>query len=176
MSINVVPWLWRSKTVPIGKEEHSVATLQRQINRILNDFISRSSAFPAVVSEPIAHLSERLGSFVPNVSVAQGDGRLLVTVECPGMDERDVELCLTRDGLIVRGERKAPTFDATPDSWLYVESSFGKFERIVPLHEVAVEVDGIQATASKGVITVVLPLKSSPGQPEERKLAIRPIE
>jgi HSP20 family protein len=176
MSINVVPWLWRSKTVPIGKEEHSVATLQRQINRILNDFVSRTSVFPAVVSEPIAQLSERLGSFVPNVSVARGEGRLLVTVECPGMDERDVELSLTGDGLIVRGDRKPPNSDVGADEWLYVESSFGRFERIVPLHEVAVDEDGIQATASKGVVTITLPLRKPAAAPEERKVAIKPVK
>ena len=175
MTKKVVPWLWRSKTVPLGKEEHSVAILQRQINRLFSDFVSKSSLFPAVVSEPLAQLSERIGSFVPNVSVAKVDGRLIVTVECPGMDERDIEICLTRDGLILRGERKPPTLDEEQGEWLYVESSFGKFERIVPLTDLGVDEDGIEATARKGIITIVMPLKGSL-ESVEKKVNIKGVE
>ncbi len=160
MTKNIVPWLWRSKTVPIGKEEHSVAALQRQVNRLFSDFASGSTIIPDFVSEPLAQLGERLSSFVPNVNVARRPESLLVVVEAPGMEAQDIEISVTRDGLTIRGERKPLNDSVGGDEWVYVESSFGSFERIVPLSDLVVNHDAIEATASKGVVTIVIPLKS----------------
>jgi HSP20 family protein len=168
MTKNIVPWLWRSKTVPIGKEEHSVAALQRQINRLFSDFASGSTIIPDFVSEPLAQLGERLTSFVPNINVAKRPESLLVVVEAPGMDAQDIEISVTRDGLIIRGERKALYEAVAAEEWVYVESSFGSFERIVPLSDLVVDEDAIEATASKGVVTIVLPLKSGVSTSEKR--------
>jgi HSP20 family protein len=161
MTKNVVPWLWRSKTVPIGKGEHSVAALQRQINRLFSEFSSGSSLIPDFVSEPLVQLGERLSSFVPNVNVAKGDSALIVTVEVPGMEAKDIEISVTRDGVTIRGDRK-PFHEALGggDS-VYVESSFGSFERIIPLSDSVVDEDAIEATADKGIVTIVLPVKNS---------------
>jgi HSP20 family protein len=168
MTKNIVPWLWRSKTVPIGREEHSVAALQRQINRLFSDFASGSTIIPDFVSEPLAQLGERLTSFVPNINVAKRSDSLLVVVEAPGMDAQDIEISVTRDGLTIRGERKALYDSVESDEWVYVESSFGAFERIVPLSDHVVDEDAIEATASKGVVTIVLPLKTGVTSSEKR--------
>lgn len=149
-----------------------MAALQRQINRLFSDFASGSSIIPDFVSEPLAQLGERLSSFVPNVNVAKREDSLLVVVEAPGMDAQDIELSVTRDGLTIRGERKAPYESVGEGEWVYVESSYGSFERIVPLNDLVVDEDAIEATASKGMVTILLPLKSGVSS-SGKKLTIR---
>lgn len=161
MAGNIVPWSWKRKRIPLGKEEHSLTTLQRQMNRLFNDFVSGSSLLPEFVSEPLVQLGERWGAFAPNVNVSKTPQALIVTVEVPGMDEKDIELSLTQESLAIRGERKQDHEESSEDGWKYVESSYGAFERIVPLAGLVIEEDKVEASADKGIVTITLPFKES---------------
>lgn len=172
MSGNVVPWRWKKKRVPVGPEKDAVTNLQKQINRLFNEVVSGSTILPDFVSEPLAQLGERLTTFAPTVNVRKGEGAIIVSVEVPGMDERDIEISLTSDGLAIRGERK-PDFDERDDEgWTYVESAYGPFERIVPLGDLRVNQDKVEATASKGIVTITLPLLAS-SEVSERRVNIK---
>lgn len=170
MSGNVVPWRWKKKTVPVGGQHVALSNLQRQVNRLFNEVVAGSSLLPDFVSEPLAQLGERLTTFAPNVNVRKTEAALVVDVELPGMDERDVEISLTTESLTIRGERKASSDDGSLDEWRYSESSFGFFERVVPLGGLTVQEDKVQATASKGIVTITLPLAGS------AELAVKRVE
>lgn len=160
MNGSIVPWRWRKRTVPVGGQQDAVSNLQRQVNRLFNEVITGSTILPDFVSEPLQQLGERLTTFAPNVNVRKTESAVIVAVELPGMDERDVEISLTTDGLAIRGERK-PDGDAMGgDEWGYSESQYGPFERIVPLTGLRVREDGVDATASKGIVTITLPLQA----------------
>ena len=175
MSGNVVPWRWKKKRVPFGPERDAVTNLQQQINRLFNDVVSGASILPDFVSEPLAQLGEKLATFAPTVNVCKDETAIVVQVELPGMDERDIELSLTSQGLAIRGERK-PLMDPAGDSgWTYVESAYGPFERIVPLGDLRVQEDKVEATASKGIVTITLPLVDSPDS-GSKKLSIKVAE
>jgi HSP20 family protein len=174
MSGNIVPWSWKRKRLPLGKDEHAVSALQRQVNRLFAEFSSGSSFLPDFFAEPLAQIGERWSSFAPNVNVNKTEKALVVTVEVPGMDERDIELSLTKDALTIRGERKQSHEEKGEDGWNYVESSYGTFERVVPLNELVVHEDGVQASASKGIVTITLPLKES-GAGGAKKVSIRSV-
>jgi HSP20 family protein len=173
MSMNIVPWTWKRKRVPVGKDEQSISALQRQMNRVFNDLLSGSSILPEFFSEPLTQLGERWTAFVPNVNVSKNETALIVTVEVPGMDEKDIELSLTKDGLAIRGERKQAHEEKGEGGWNYVESSYGSFERIVPLSDLVIDDDQVTATSSKGMVTITLPFKES-AQPSPKKVSIRP--
>jgi HSP20 family protein len=173
MSMNIVPWAWKKKRVPIGKDEQSLSMLQRQMNRVFNDLISGSSLLPDFFSEPLTQLGERLTAFVPNVNVSKTDTALIVTIEVPGMDEKDIELSLTKDGLAIRGERKQSHDEKGEGGWNYVESAYGAFERIVPLSDLVIDDDNVTATSAKGIVTITLPFKES-AQVSPKKVSIRP--
>jgi len=172
MTGNIVPWSWKRKRVPVGKDEHPVSSLQSQINRVFNDFMTGSSRLPDFFSEPLAQLGERWSAFSPNVNVTKTDRELLVTVEVPGMDEKDIELTLTQEGLTIRGERKSSHEESSEGGWTYVESSFGSFERIVPLADLQIDEDKVEATASKGIVRISLPLVPA-AQSSAKKVSIR---
>jgi HSP20 family protein len=172
MSGNVVPWRWKKKRVPVGPEKDAVTNLQQQINRLFNEVVAGSSLLPDFMSEPLAQLGERLTTFAPTVNVRKTDAAIVVSVEVPGMDERDIELSLTSQGLTIRGERKPDFDDSDDEGWTYVESSYGVFERIVPLGDLQIRQDKVEATASKGIVTITLPLLA-PSEVSERRLNIK---
>lgn len=172
MTGNIVPWRWRKKRVPIGPERDAVTNLQKQINWLFSEVMSNSSRLPEFMSEPIAQLGERLTSFTPNVNVRKTEAAIIVSIELPGMDERDVEISLTSEGLTIRGERKIQVDEVGEDGWSYAESSFGAFERIVPLGELRVHEDRVEATASKGIVMITLPLRAH-AEVQARKVDIK---
>jgi HSP20 family protein len=173
MTGNIVPWRWKKKTVPVGGQQDAVSNLQRQVNRLFNEVVSGSSILPDFMSEPIAQLGERLTTFAPNVNVRKTEAAVIVAVELPGMDERDVEICLTTDGLAIRGERKPDADALEAGEWNYSESAYGPFERIVPLAGLRIQEDRVDATASKGIVTITLPLQGEEETPV-KKVQIRP--
>ena len=175
MSGNVVPWRWKKKRVPVGPEKDTVTNLQRQINRLFNDVVAGSSMLPDFMSEPLAQLGERLTTFAPTVNVRKTDAAVIVSVEVPGMDERDLEISLTSQGLTIRGERRSDFDERDDQGWNYVESSFGPFERIVPLGGLSVNQDKVEATAAKGIVTITLPILAS-SETLERKVDIKVSE
>lgn len=174
MSGNIVPWSWKKKRLPVGKDEHPVSALQRQVNRLFAEFGSGSSILPDFFTEPLAQIGERWNAFAPNVNVTKNNSALVVSVEVPGMDEKDIELSLTKDALTIRGERKQIHEEKSEGGWNYVESSFGSFERVVPLNELVVDEDRVEASASKGIVTITLPFRAgSEGAP--KKVSIRSV-
>lgn len=173
MSGSIVPWRWKKKKVPVGGQRDSLASLQRQVNRLFNQVVAGSTILPDFVSEPLAHLGEQLATFNPNVNVHKTANSIIVSVELPGMDERDVELSLTSDGLTIRGERKPPGGEDGEDDWNYSESAYGPFERVVPLGGLRIQEERVEATASKGIVTIVLPLQATADAPA-KKVEIRP--
>ena len=173
MTGNIVPWRWKKKTVPVGGQQDAVSNLQRQVNRLFNEVVSGSSILPDFVSEPLAQLGERLTTYAPNVNIRKTDTAVIVAVELPGMDERDVEISLTTDGLAIRGERKPDADALDAGEWNYSESEYGPFERIVPLAGLHIHEDKVDATASKGIVTITLPLMGEAEIPA-KKVQIRP--
>ena len=127
------------------------------------------------MSEPLAQLGERLTTFAPTVNVRKTDAAVIVSVEVPGMDERDLEISLTSQGLTIRGERRSDFDERDDQGWNYVESSFGPFERIVPLGGLSVNQDKVEATAAKGIVTITLPILAS-SETLERKVDIKVSE
>ena len=173
MSVNIVPWAWKRKRVPVGKDAQSLSALQRQMNRVFNDLLVGSSILPEFVSEPLSQLGERISGFVPSVNVVKAEAALIVTVELPGMDENDIELSLTKDGLAIRGERRQMHEEGGEREWHYVESTYGTFERIVPLSDLVIDEDRVEATSAKGIVTITLPFKST-SHTSAKKVTIRP--
>ena len=173
MTGNIVPWRWKKKKVPVGGQQDAVSTLQRQVNRLFTEVMSGSTMLPDFVSEPLAQLGERLTTYAPNVNVRKTEAAVIVAVELPGMDERDVEISLTSDGIAIRGERKPDGDSMGGDEWSYSESDYGPFERIVPLSGLRIQEDKVDATASKGIVTITLPLKAEADAPV-KKVPIRP--
>ena len=172
MASSIVPWTNRKKRISIAKDDPSSGALQRNLGRLFNEFLA-SSLVPEVLSEPLSQFGDRLSGFNPAVNVLKSHSQIVITIEVPGMDERDIEISLTKDGLTIRGERRAQLPAASAEGESYEESLYGAFERIVPLAGLLVNEDEVEATASKGMVTITLPLAPQ-ASGSVRRVSIRP--
>lgn len=94
---------------------------------------------------------------LPRADFAETDKEFLINVELPGMDEKDVEVRLNGNQLVVKGERKQKKEDK--DKYFHrVETTYGAFERRFELpQEVAREPDKLVATFHNGMLEIKVP-------------------
>jgi HSP20 family molecular chaperone IbpA len=94
--------------------------------------------------------------FVPVCDVFGREGDLVVHLEVPGIDpERDVTIQVEDDVLVIRGERSTKE-EVEEKDYYRMESSYGSFERRLPIPE-GVKEDDIVATYADGMLEIVLP-------------------
>jgi HSP20 family protein len=94
-------------------------------------------------------------TFVPRVNVSEDDKEVLVTADVPGLDEKDLEVTITKDSLTIKGEKKEETEEKNKN-YYRMERSYGSFQRVIPL---TAEIDETRAKAKfkNGVLKVTLP-------------------
>ncbi|TIT27253.1 MAG: Hsp20/alpha crystallin family protein, partial [Mesorhizobium sp.] len=93
-----------------------------------------------------------------------------ITVELPGIDEKNVEIKLANRILTLKGEKKEEKEEKDNDYYLS-ERRYGSFQRSFQLPE-GVDADKIDATFAKGVLTVKLP-KTAEAQKAEKKITVK---
>jgi HSP20 family protein len=143
---DLIPWGRQSSTAPVAYQtpgSNPVASFRREFDRMFDDLLNGS--LPAF----------GLGRAMtwPHVELSETDRELRVSVELPGMNERDVELTVDDGVLTIRGEKRSETDDKDRG---YSERFYGRFERRVALPS---NVDEGKAEASfrDGVLMVTLP-------------------
>lgn len=146
-----------------GSVEHPLMAMQRELDRMFEGF------GPSVFGE--RELEKRLSGFQPRVDLTETAKEFVVTAEIPGMDEKDLDLSIRENSLVLKGEKKSEIDRSEGEGRRYVERSFGSFQRVIPL-VVDIDEDNIEASYKKGVLTVKLP-KSKDANPQTKKITIR---
>jgi HSP20 family protein len=153
-------------------------SLRQQIDRLFEDFGRGSALSPLSRSlfdvEPLSRNlfdveplwgRELSGRGMPAVDISEQARSYEITAELPGMDEKDIEIKLSNDSLIIRGEKKSD-IEEQRKGYHLSERSYGSFERVFNLPK-GVDADKIDAHFSKGVLTVSLPKKAEAIKPEK---------
>ena len=163
---DVAPKVTPGTQLDVRREwEYPFGAFQRQMNKVFDDF------FGGFDLSPWAPLERRLAiSFTPHVDVSETDKEIKVSAELPGMDEKDIDVSLTRDTLTIKGEKKEEKEDKGKD-YYKMERSYGTFTRSIPL-PAEVDTDKVQATFKKGVLEITLP-KSAKAIQETKKIPIK---
>ncbi|MCX8023516.1 MAG: Hsp20/alpha crystallin family protein [Syntrophorhabdaceae bacterium] len=134
---------------------------QEEMTRLMDSF------FGSFGIEP---LEKKMGVFTPSVDVVDAGKEIKVTAELPGIDEKNVEVSLEKDALIIKGEKKEER-EEKKESYYYAERSYGSFLRTIPLPD-EVDMDKAKATFKNGVLTVTLP-KTEKALKETKKIPIK---
>jgi len=136
------------------------AVLRREIDGLFDGFLSGFGA-PA----------RGLEAFNPSVDVAENDKEIRITAELPGVEEKDVEVSLSGNGITIRGEKRAEKEEKGEERYR-LERSYGAFRRSFSL---PCEVDAGKAAASfkKGVLTVTLPKSAEAAK--TKKIAVKTV-
>jgi HSP20 family protein len=104
------------------------------------------------------------GYWTPSVDISEEPDKLIMTVELPGVDKKDVKISLHENVLTIEGQKVRQT-EEQKDKYYRCERSYGKFSRSFTL-PTKVVADKIDASYKDGVLTVTLP-KVEEAQPRQ---------
>ena len=145
---DLIPRSLRKGHLPITHEDaNPFSLLQREMDSLFDNFHRAFDAGPWV--------EDNNGSFSPKVDVIDGEKEIRVTAELPGIDEKNVEVLLSRDSLTIKGEKKDER-ERSGKNYYRSECSYGSFSRTIPLPE-EINAEKAEAHYKKGVLTVTLP-------------------
>lgn len=103
------------------------------------------------------------------VDVSEDDKSYKIAAELPGLDEKDVEVSLTDDSIVLKGEKSQDKEERGKN--LYVsERSYGVFRRSFALPKDA-DRKAIDARFAKGVLTVMIP--KNPAAQKVEKIQVK---
>jgi HSP20 family protein len=130
-------------------EEHPLTTLREAVDDLFDDFFGESG---------LGSLGRPRGgweAFDPQIDAVESDEDIRVSVELPGMDEKDIDVTVSRDTLTIGGNKRQEEREEG-HNYYHAERSYGSFRRSVPL---PCEVDASRADAvfRKGLLTITLP-------------------
>lgn len=94
-------------------------------------------------------------SVTPPIDVHETADEIVVTAALPGMKADDVEITMTGQNLVLRGELKADD-TVKNDQYLYRERRFGAWSRSLQL-PVRVQGDRAEASFADGILTLRIP-------------------
>ncbi|HTO10322.1 MAG TPA: Hsp20/alpha crystallin family protein [Candidatus Binatia bacterium] len=136
----------------------NVSDIQGEVNRLFDTFLGRP-----VGSAPVTR------AWLPAVDMHETNDDLVLTVEVPGVREKDVTVSITGDLLSIKGERRWDD-QTTDQQYLHTERVYGQFERLVQL-PMAVQAEKVKATYRDGVLQITLP-KAEELKPRQIKIDI----
>ena len=145
------------------------SNLRNEVDRLFEDFDRGFWRYP--LGRPIFDIEpfwqrELSWGATPAVDIVEKDSGFEVTVELPGMDEKNLEVKLSDGTLTIKGEKQEEKEEKKKDYYLQ-ERHFGSFERSFAVPE-GVDVDKIEASFKKGVLTLMLPKKPEAQKPAKK--------
>ncbi len=147
---------------------HPLENLRRQVDQLFEDFHISGLRLPfrrnPFDAEP-AWKRELLGHSMPAVDIAEKDKFFELSAELPGLDETNIEIKLSDGNLLIRGE-KMEEIEENKKGYYLSERHYGAFERIFNLPK-GIDPERIEASFSKGVLTVKMPKKPEAIKPEK---------
>lgn len=167
-------------SVPVTKSESSASppvfmqawrpfeSLRRQVDRLFEDFTLNPFQLPlrrpAFDLEPFWQPESWVAA--PALDFVERDNTFEVTVELPGLDEKNIEVNLSNGVLTIKGQKEEEKVEKKEDFHLR-ERRFGSFARSLRVPD-TVDADKIEAGFKKGVLTVTLPKKPEAQKPVKR--------
>ncbi len=133
-------------------------TLQDRMNRLFRD------SFGDTREEALS-----TSTFAPPVDVYEDEHNITLKIEVPGIDEKDIDVRIENNTLVVHGERKFEK-EEKEENFRRVERQYGSFTRSFTLPN-TVDTDHVQAQYDKGILKVQL-AKKAEAKPKQIKVNV----
>jgi HSP20 family protein len=146
--------------------------LRREIDRLFDDMNkgwhlpSWRSSFGADRFFPL----QSAFSLAPATDFVEKPESYEISVELPGLDQKDIDVAFADGTLVIKGEKKEEREEKEKGRYL-TERRYGAFQRSFRVPD-GVDPDKVAATFAKGILTVTLP-KTPEAQKPERKIAVK---
>jgi HSP20 family protein len=129
--------------------------MRRLFDTFFDDMLTPFAGFPTFGGRGLGTREMIPERSWPRVDVTEDQNNVFVYADLPGIDEKDLEVSVEEDRIIIRGEKREETEESDRD-YYYHERGLGSFERVLPL-PVEVRSDAAQANFRNGLLTVTLP-------------------
>lgn len=121
-----------------------VDSLQSEMNRVFDAFFGGRGANAGPVRR-----------WVPAMDLVEGEDRLILRADLPGLDRDDIAIEIKDGVLTVSGERKVE-HDDSAEGYYRMERASGSFSRSVSLPD-GIDAERIAADFDRGVLEVSIP-------------------
>jgi HSP20 family protein len=133
-----------------------VVTLQSRLNSLFRDFNDGDGPLTAA-------------SFVPAVDIYEDPQKVVLKLEVPGIEEKDLDIRVENHTLTVKGERKFEK-EEKEENFHRIERRYGSFYRAFTLPS-TVDTENVAATYNAGVLKLELKKKAE-AQPKQIKVNV----
>ena len=133
-----------------------VVALQNRVNSLFREMNEGDSALTTA-------------SFVPAVDIYEDPKRVVLKLEVPGMEEKDLDVRVENNTLTVKGERKFEK-EEKEENFHRIERRYGSFYRAFTLPS-TVDTEHVNAKYNAGVLKLEL-LKKPEAQPKQIKINV----
>ncbi|GLI35215.1 MAG: Hsp20/alpha crystallin family protein [Deltaproteobacteria bacterium] len=147
--MDLIPW----------SPQKELTSLRKEMDNLLNRFFGESR-FPSLFSQ----------EWSPAVDISETDECIYVKAELPGLEAKDIDVSLVGDRLTIKGE-KTKEAEKKGEHFHSIERYSGSFQRSFRLPS-TVQMEKIEATFEKGILTVVLP-KTEEAKSKEIKITVK---
>lgn len=149
-------------------------SFRNEMDRVFDRFAG-SFGFPSLRRmfdiEPAWRYESSFGfAAAPAVDITEDDKAYKIAAELPGTSEKDIEVSLSDDMLVLKGEKRQEREEKEKNRYLS-ERSYGAFQRSFALPD-GIDRDKIAAEFSKGVLTLTLP-KTTDAQKQQKKIEVK---
>ena len=134
-----------------------VMALQNRVNSLFRDF-NEGAESPLTTA-----------SFVPEVDIYEDEKKVMLKLEVPGIDEKDLDVSVENNTLTVKGERKFEK-EEKEENFHRIERRYGSFSRAFTLPS-TVDTEHIEAHYKAGVLELDLQKKPE-AQPKQIKVSV----
>jgi HSP20 family protein len=134
-----------------------VVALQNRVNSIFRDF--NEGGDNALTT----------ASFVPAVDIYEDPQKVVLKLEVPGIEEKDLDVRVENNTLTVKGERKFEK-EEKEENFHRIERRYGSFYRAFTLPS-TVDTESVQANYTAGVLKLELKKKAE-AQPKQIKVNV----
>ncbi|MGO9379464.1 MAG: Hsp20/alpha crystallin family protein [Dissulfurispiraceae bacterium] len=110
------------------------------------------------------------GLVIPSMDLYARKNDIVVKVDLPGVRREDIDLTITKDSLIVKGEVKRDE-EVKEEEYFISERSNGNFSRTITL-PFEVENEKAQASMNNGILEIVIP-KLEEAKAREIKIEVK---
>lgn len=142
-----------------------ISDFYREVDRMFEDTFTELG-FPSLPNSANSNML-----FHPSVDIASTDKEYTITVEVPGIDEKNIKLDLSPEGVLtISGEKKQESEDRGKD-YHSIERSYGSFRRTLTLPE-DVDVDDISTRFKNGILTITVPRQEQSKSSQNRQIPV----
>ena len=135
------------------------STLQDRMNRLFQNSYASEGQEDSLTAT----------AFAPPVDVYEDEHNVVLKIEVPGIDEKDIDVRLENNTLTVHGERKLEK-EEKEENFRRVERRYGSFTRTFTLPS-TLDSESVTANYDKGVLKIQL-AKKSEAKPKQIKVNV----